>query len=86
MRHLSALLERFKRSLGKDTGNKDAVIAVVQESTGITLKPEEINISNFTLEITSTPPKKHEIRMREEKILSEVRTRTHQNISRIFYH
>lgn len=85
MKTLSSLLERFKKSLGKDTVNKKLIISVVENITNIKLKPEEVNVRESTLEIISSPAKKNEIKLKEELILSEIRIQTHQNISRIFY-
>lgn len=85
MKTLSSLLERFKKSLGKSTVNKDAVILAVEKVVNIKLKPEEINIKDAVLEIISSPSKKSEIRLKEELVLSEVRLQTGQNVSRIFY-
>ncbi len=85
MKTLSSLLERFKKSLGQNTYNKDLIISIVESLTNIKLKPEEINIKEATLEIASSPAKKNEIKFKEELILSEIRAQTHQNISRIFY-
>lgn len=85
MKTLSSLLERFKKSLGKDTVNKELIISVVENITNIKLKPEEVNVRESTLEIISSPAKKNEIKLKEELILSEIRIQTHQNISRIFY-
>lgn len=85
MKTLSSLLERFKKSLGKSTINKDAVIFAVEKLTSIKLKPEEISIRDTVLEIISTPSKKNEIKLKEGLILSEVHAQTGQNISRIFY-
>ncbi len=85
MRTLSALLERFKKSLGKDTVNKELIISIVENVVNIKLKPEEVNIKESVLEIISSPAKKNEIKLKEELILSEIRIQTHQNVSRIFY-
>jgi len=85
MRTLGALLERFKKSLGRDTSNKDLVISIINSATGIKLNSEDINIKGFVLEITSSPAKKNEIKLKEGIILSEVCVQTKQNISRIFY-
>lgn len=85
MKTLSSLLERFKKSLGKDTVNKDLIISVIESAVSIKLKQEEVNIKESTLEINSSPAKKNEIKLKEDLILSEIRAQTHQNISRIFY-
>ncbi len=85
MKTLSTLLERFKKSLGKDTINKDLIISTIENSVGIRLKKEEVNIKESILEIFSSPAKKNEIKLKEEQILSEIHAQTRQNISRIFY-
>jgi len=85
MRALTTLLERFRKSLNKDTLNKDSVISVVEGATGIKLHPEDVSLKDFVLEITSSPAKKSEIKLKENIILSEVRSQTKQNILRIFY-
>jgi hypothetical protein len=85
MLDLGSLLGRFRKSLGRNVLAKESVILAVESITGIRLLPEEINIKEFTLEITSSPIKKNEIKLKEGQILSEVRARTGQNISKIFY-
>ena len=85
MINLDLLLDRFKKSLGRNVLAKEAVIVVVGSATGINLLPEEINIKDQTLEINTSPIKKNEIKLRQEEILSGVRARTGQNISKIFY-
>lgn len=85
MLNLDALLGRFRKSLGKNVLAKESVGMAVESNTGIHLKSEEINIKEFTLEITTSPIKKNEIKLHEEEILAEIRARTGQNINKIFY-
>ncbi len=85
MLNLETLLGRFRKSLGRNILAKEAVIGAVESTTGIRLKDEEINIKEFTLEITSSPIKKNEIKLHEAEILSEIRARTGQNINKVFY-
>ncbi len=85
MLNLDALLGRLRKSLGKNVLAKESVAEAVESNTGIRLKPEEINIKEFTLEITSSPIKKNEIKLHESEILAEIRGRTGQNINKVFY-
>jgi hypothetical protein len=85
MLNLESLLERFRKSIGRNVLAKESVVFAVESVTGIKLKPEEISIKEFTLEINSSPVKKNEIKLKEEKVLSEIRNQTGQNITKVFY-
>ena len=85
MINLDTLLDRFKKSLGKNVLAKESVMSVVEGETGINLLSEEIDIKDQTLEINTSPIKKNEIKLRQEEILAGVRARTGQNITKIFY-
>jgi hypothetical protein len=85
MLNLDTLLDRFKKSLGKDVLAKEAVVSVVEGTIGIRLQPQEITLKDFMLEINTSPIKKNEIRLNEAEILAGIRARTGQNITKIFY-
>lgn len=85
MKDLSSLLRRFQRSLGNDTEARDAVRSVVESLAGIKLGPEEISIKEGTLEITTSPGKKNEIRLKEEYILDALNTGRGLHLKKIFY-
>lgn len=85
MRNLSSLLERFKKSLGKDTLAREAVINCVESLTSIKLGLEEISIKENVLEIKTSAGKKNEIRLKEDLILDTLQTRFGLPINRIFY-
>lgn len=85
MIELNSLLNRFKKSLGRNVLAKESVVAVVEATTGIRLLPEEININDQTLEINTSPIKKNEIKLNQEEILAGIRARTGQNVSKVFY-
>jgi hypothetical protein len=85
MKTLSNLLERFSRSLGKDVVAKEAVIVCIKELCGFDISPEDISIKDGALRIKASPSKKNEINIHEAQILSGVRERTGQKISKILY-
>lgn len=85
METLSSLLGRFRKSIGRNILAKESIISAVDSVAGINLSPEEINIKEFVLEISSSPIKKNEIRLHEREVLAQVRALTGQNISKIFY-
>ncbi len=85
MLNLDSLLGRFRKSLGRNVLAKEAIVETIEFTTGIKLKDEEVDIKEFVLEISTSPIKKNEIKLHEEEILSLVRTRTNQNIRKIFY-
>ena len=86
MKDISSLLGRFLKSLGKDTLTKETVLEAIQRATGFVLKPEEVSIKENVLSIElDSPGKKNEIKLKEEKILNEIKERTSQNINKIFY-
>ena len=85
MLDLESLLGRFRKSIGRNVLAKESVISAIDSVAGINLSPEEINIKEFVLEISSSPIKKNEIRLHEQEILARVRALTGQKISKIFY-
>ena len=85
MQNLSSLLDRFKKSLGKDVLSKEAVIDCVESFASIKLKVEEISIKENVLEIKTNAGKKNEIRLKEDLILDTLQTRCGLPINRIFY-
>jgi hypothetical protein len=86
MKDLTSLLGRFLKSLGKDTLAKETIVEAVQRTTNITLSAEEVSVKEnvLTLDISS-PAKKNEIKLKEQKILIEIQERTGQNINKVFY-
>lgn len=85
MINLNNLLDRFKKSLGKDVLSKESVIFCIEEITRVKLDVEDINIKEGILEINSSPGKKNEIRLKEEKIIATLRKERGININKIFY-
>ncbi len=85
MLDLNSLLGRVRKTLGRNVVQKEIVQRAIESETGISLKPEEINIKEFTLEISTSPLKKSEIKLHEVEILAQVRANTNQNINKVFY-
>lgn len=85
MKALTSLLERISASLGRDTVAKDSVIGCMQEILGFTLPAKDVFINGSTLEITASPVKKSAIRLEEDRILRELKSRHNISIARIFY-
>ncbi|MBX4189570.1 hypothetical protein KW785_03190 [Candidatus Parcubacteria bacterium] len=85
MINLETLLKRFTLSLGKDTVAREAVVSCIREVAGFELSAENISIKGDTVIIKTSPAKKNEIKLNEERILRELQLRCHAKISKIFY-
>lgn len=85
MKNLFNLLERFSKSLNKDTLAKEAVAQVVFRHTRVNLKPENINLKDGVLEISASPVFKNEINLKESAIKSDLKERHNIFVSRILY-
>jgi hypothetical protein len=79
MKHLLDLLNRFSKSLSKDTLAKENISKTIFNHTKVNLLPENINLKDGVLEITTFATAKNEIKLKEEMIKNEVK------VSRIFY-
>lgn len=85
MKNLSALLQRFSSLLDKKLVIRETVSLVITDYTGRKIPVEEVFIKGTTLEIQSSPATKNEIRLKEEKIISELRNSHNLHISRVLY-
>ena len=85
MKNLFHLLERFSRSLNKDTLTKETIIETIREHTNISLKAEALNVKEGVLELQGSPTINNEIRLKEEGLKTELKERYHINITRILY-
>jgi hypothetical protein len=71
--NLRNLLERFSRSLDRNTAAKEAVISAVSNHTKISLSPKDISIRDGVLEITASAVAKSEINLKTRLILAELK-------------
>lgn len=85
MKNLFNLLERFSRSLNKDTLYKETIAQTIEEHTRIKLKGENLNLKEGVLELKGSPVVNNEIRLKEEGIKDELKERYKINITRILY-
>lgn len=85
MENLSKLLERFSRSLNKDTLTKGFISEVIERTTKISLDGEKVNLKDGVLTIQCSPVFKNELRLKEERILTELKERHNIRISRVLY-
>ncbi|MDB5266778.1 MAG: hypothetical protein JWN89_593 [Parcubacteria group bacterium] len=85
MKDLTSLLGRFLRSLGVDTGSREAVKEIIRGLSGITLTLEEISIKEGVLVITSTPGKNNALRLKEDRILEALRAQNGLHVNKILY-
>lgn len=85
MRNLFDLLQRFSRSLNKDTFTKETIARVIEERTRVVLKPEDLLLKDGVLELTAGASAKNEIRLKEEAIKSELKELHKVNILRVLY-
>jgi hypothetical protein len=85
MKNLFNLLERFSRSLNKDTLLKETIAETILERTNIKLNPENLLLKEGVLELNGSPAVNNEIKLKEEGIKEELRERYKINILRILY-
>lgn len=85
MKDLLKLLERFSRSLTKDTDTKETIARVITERIGASFKPEKLNLKEGVLEINAGAAFKNEIRLKEEAILAELKEVYKLPVRRILY-
>lgn len=85
MENLSKLLERFSRSLNKDTLTKGFISEVIERTTKISLDGEKVNLKDGVLTIQCSPVLKNELKLKEERILTELKERYNIRVSRVLY-
>ena len=85
MKDLFALLERFSRSLNKDSWIKETISQVISDKTGATLKTETFSLKNGVLEISAGASLKNEIKLKEDLILAELKEARKIPVTRILY-
>lgn len=85
MENLSKLLERFSRSLNKDTLTKGFISETIKNTTKINLEGESVNLKDGILTIQCSPVLKNELKLKEERILTELKERHNIRISRVLY-
>jgi len=85
MKIIGGFLDRFFKSIGRDTLIRETILDVVKEQTRITLLPTDIALKESTLEITASPAKKNEIRLKEKRILDALIARTGIRLTNIRY-
>ena len=73
MKDLFNLLQRFSKSLNKDALLKEKIAQIISHYIKINLPPDNLNLKEGVLEISASPIVKNEIKLKEEKILSELR-------------
>jgi hypothetical protein len=84
LKKLNEILERFSKSLNKDTHTREAIIKAIEEKIGIKIPQENISLKEGVLEIKTTPVVNNEIKLKEESIIARLKeARIH--ISRIFF-
>lgn len=85
MRNLFSLLERFSKSLNKDTFTKETVAKVILDKTRVNLPLENISLKDGVLELNTGATAKSEINLKEEFIKTELKEALGVSISRILY-
>lgn len=73
MKNLLSLLERFSKSLNKDTYTKETISRVIGERVGVPLPLENLSLKEGVLEIRAGAALKNEINLKEEGIKNELR-------------
>ena len=84
MKNLLSLLEKFSKTLDKDTHTKSYISTVIKEKTGASIPQENISVKNGVLELVTSPAVKNEISLKERAIKEEL-NRSQIFFSRILY-
>lgn len=69
MHSLSKLLERIKKSLDSGSEQKEIIQKIIESQTFIKIDTKELLIKGDTLWVTTSPTKRVEIKMNEERLL-----------------
>lgn len=85
MKDLLKLLERFSRSLNKDTNTKETIAQIISQKVGVPFKTECLALKEGVLELTAGAALKNEIRLKEESILTELKEIYKINVTRVIY-
>lgn len=85
MKNLTSLLARISASLHSDSLFKQTVIHVVKETTGGELSEEAIRLKDGVLTIAASPILKNEIKLKEERIIAQIKELSGQAIQRVQY-
>jgi len=85
MINLSNLLERFSKSLNKDSWTKETILSTILEKTRVNLPQENVFLKDGVLEIRASASAKNEIMLKEESIKTELKERYQISFSRIIY-
>ena len=85
MKNLLSLLERFSKSLNKDSLTKESISQVILNRTKVNLLPDDISLKDGVLKINASAAAKNEISLKEGLIKDELKGAHHIFISRIIY-
>lgn len=85
MKDIGDLLNRFKKSLDKDVGMREAVAECVKEILKFDIRLQDVTLKADTIRIKTSPAKRNAIKLEEAKILSQIRLRTKLNLNKILY-
>jgi hypothetical protein len=85
MKEFSSLLKKLYSALNKETVERENVLFVLKNNAGITLKSGDIFIKDGVLEICASPTVKNEIKLKEEAVLSSLKTAFNLSYSRVLY-
>ena len=73
MLEIKDLLERFRGLLAGEDYKKEVIQKILQETIGLALKKEDINIKNGTLYLNISPLYKNEILIKKEFIYERLK-------------
>jgi hypothetical protein len=85
MKDISSLLKRFSNLLNKKEVDQEVVATVIEGYVGRKPTLKEIFIEGTVLEISTSPIIKNEIRLKEDKILEDLKRVHNIHISRVLY-
>lgn len=85
MEPLDNLLSKIKKSLLGDLLVREEVSRLINNALGIDIIPKDISIQGTTLRIKTSPAKRNEIKLNQERILTEIKLKTKLNLKEILY-
>lgn len=85
MKEFGSLLKKVFVSLNRDNLERESILFTLKNTAGITLTSSNIFIKDGVLEITANPTIKNEIKIKEERILNELRKEHNLSYSRVLY-
>ena len=72
MFNISSFLEKFSKNIESTEINKQQIIGIIEKNTQIKVLPEEIEIKDYIVYISSSPAVKNKLFVYKEKIINDI--------------